>query len=127
MVRVCYDDLFRFLQELAHPTGKPFTLPGHYSGSATTYQTVLDYEVPADYELDVDFITLFSDAWSNTVWKLAIADISHLDGDTFQTSITLTWRNATVRSRQRVLLQCKSSSGAIAIDAVLTGNLREVS
>lgn len=127
MVRVCWDDLFPFLAGLAHPTGKPFTLPGHYSGSATTYQTVLDYEVPADYELDIDFITFLSDQWNNTKWKLAIGDIIHLDGDSFQTSITLTWRSATVRSRQRILLQCKSTSGAIAVDAVLTGNLREVS
>jgi hypothetical protein len=106
--------------------GFPIAKVNRYSGTDTEYQTVVEWTLPSDRKGLLDEVSMVSDSYTKTRFKLTIAGDVKFEGITLQAPLTLVWRNAEVEPTKTVLLEAKSSDGSsINVDGSVTG--REIS
>lgn len=126
IVRVCWDELFKFLRELFHPkAAKAWTVLHHLEGETTTnYKLIFEAKVEAGFEGVLDMITLYSDRPAATQWVLEIAgQVQFTDKKTF-VALTLSYSGLTIHTEQKIRLAVKTDGVATNITGGLSGQLR---
>ncbi len=126
VVRVCWDELFKFLQNLFRPKAAKAWTVLHYLEAETTtnYKLVFEAKVEAGFEGVLDMITLYSDRPDATQWVLEIAgQVQFTDKKTF-VALTLSYGGLTIHTEQKIRLAVKTDGVATNITGGLSGQLR---
>ena len=93
-----------------------------YSGSATTYQTVVSWTVAAGKAGALTEVEMESDTYAKTLWQLTIAGVVKFTDKFIQGPLTLIFPDVNLAAGAVVLLEAKSSDGtAIVADGTITG------
>lgn len=112
-------------QEVVPPsslTEDALALLDRYSGSATTYQTVVSWTVPAGKAGVLSEVEMESDTYAKTLWQLTIAGEVEFTNKAIQGPLALIFPNVNLAAGAVVLLEAKSSDGtAIVADGTITG------
>ena len=126
IVRVCWDELFAFLQKLFHPkAAKAWTVLHHLEAETTTkYKLVFETKVESGFEGILDMITLYSDRPSATQWYLEIAGQEQFTDKKAFVALTLSYSGLTIHTEQKVKLMVKTDGVATNITGGLSGQLR---
>ena len=125
VVKVCWDELFSFLQRLFRPrASKPWTELGNLDASvATKYTKVFEAIVPDSFEGKLIEISLHSSRPDTTQWSLVmVEEIQFADRKTY-TDLTLPYGGMSFASLQKIVLLAKTDGVATDIAGVLTGEL----
>ncbi len=95
--------------------------PGRYSGTATTYQTVVSWTVTADKLGELKEITILSSSYAKTVVKVTIGSVTWATDWTVQAAMPLIFEDLKLAAGSIVKVEVKSSDGtSITVDAVIT-------
>ena len=126
IVRVCWDDLFKFLQDLFHPkAAKAWSILENLDAeTATSYKKVFETEVEAGFEGVLDMITLYSDRGDVTQWQLEIAGQQQFTNKKSFVALTLSYGGLTIHTGQTIKLMVKTDGVATKINGGLSGQLR---
>ncbi len=126
VVRVCWDELFAFLQKLFHPkAAKAWTVLHHLEAETTTnYKLVFEATVEAGFEGVLDMITLYSDRPVATQWYLEIAGQGQFTDKKTFVALTLSYSGLTIHTEQKIKLAVKTDGVATNITGGLSGQLR---
>ncbi|MBA7522896.1 hypothetical protein ES705_15016 [subsurface metagenome] len=126
VVRVCWDELFKFLQDLFHPkAAKAWTVLQHLEAETTTnYKIVFQATVEAGFEGVLDMITLYSDRGDATQWYLEIAGQQQFTNKKAFVALTLSYNGLTIHTNQTIKLMVKTDGVATNITGGLSGQLR---
>ena len=127
VVRVCWDDLFAFLQKLLRPkTAKAWTALGNlHAETSTNYKQVFKAEVETDFEGILEEISLYSSRPDTTDWFLVIAGVPQFSDKKIYNSLTLPYGGLLIHTAQIVELFAKTTDGlATNIAGTLSGRLR---
>ncbi|MBW2674251.1 MAG: hypothetical protein JRD89_12695 [Deltaproteobacteria bacterium] len=93
-----------------------------HSGPETEYQTVVSWQVSENRLGMLREISMVSDNYTKTRFRLTIADERQFEDLEIQTSLTLPYPNLILPSEAVVLLEAKSSDGtSITVDGSITG------
>ena len=125
VVRVCWDDLFKFLQKLFRPkASKPWTELGNLDASVVTnYAKVFEAVVPDGFEGKLNEISLYSSRPDTTQWELTIVEEVQFTGKRIYTSLTLPYGGMSIATLQKITLSAKTDGVATDIAGTLTGEL----
>ena len=126
VVRVCWDELFNFLQKLFHPkAARAWTVLEHLDAeTSTNYKLVFETQVESGFEGVLDMITLYSDRPDATQWYLEIAgQVQFTDKKAF-VALTLSYSGLTIHTEQKIKLGVKTDGVATKITGGLSGQLR---
>jgi hypothetical protein len=105
--------------------GVPIAKVDRYSGSDTTYQTVVSWTVSLGKKGWLQEVSMITDNFEKTQFRLKIADEMLFEDKQIQSSLTLPFPWNELEEGSVVLLECKSTDGtAIVVDGSITG--REV-
>ncbi|MBA7644151.1 hypothetical protein ES703_51888 [subsurface metagenome] len=126
IVRVCWDDLFKFLRDLFHPrAAKAWTLLGNLDASVVTnYTKVFEALVESGFEGVLDMITLYSSRADVTQWYLEIAGQVQFTDKLTYAALTLSYGGLTIHTNQKIKLMAKTDGSATDISGALSGQLR---
>jgi len=126
VVRVCWDELFKFLQDLFHPkAAKAWTILEHLAAETTTkYKLVFEATVESGFEGVLDMITFYSDRGAATQWYLEIAGQEQFTDKLTFVALTLSYSGLTIHTEQKVKLMVKTDGVATNITGGLSGQLR---
>lgn len=126
IVRVCWDELFDFLQKLFHPkAAKAWTVLHHLEAETTTnYKAVFEATVESGFEGVLDMITLYSDRGATTQWYLEIAGQEQFTDKLAFVALTLSYSGLTIHTEQKIKLMVKTDGVATNITGGLSGQLR---
>lgn len=108
------------------PPGKPVGIVGRYSGSDTSYQTVVSWTVGQVWERDhgrLDEVSMNSDTYLKTLFRFTVEGKILFKDLQLQSDLTLPFRPPNeLRRGEYVKLECKSSDGtAIIVTSTITG------
>lgn len=105
--------------------GKPIAKLDRYSGTDTTYKTVVSWTVSAGKVGNLKEVSMISDTFAKTHFKLTIAGVEQFADKLIQASLSLPFPDNRLSPGDVVLLECKSTDGtSIIVDGSITG--REV-
>jgi len=106
--------------------GTPIARVDRYSGTDQTYQTVVSWAVSTGKRGDLKEVSMVTDNYSKTHFKLSIAGEEQFKDKLIQAPLTLPFpENHAIPAGQSVVLECKSTDGtSIKVDGSITG--REV-
>jgi hypothetical protein len=94
---------------------------GRYSGTATTYQTVVSWTVAAAKLGELKEITILSSSYSKTVLQVTVGSVVFATNWTVQAAMPLIFEDLKLAAGQIVKVEVKSSDGtSIIVDAVIT-------
>jgi hypothetical protein len=94
---------------------------GRYSGTATTYQTVVSWTVAADKLGELKEITILSSSYSKTVLQVTVGSVVFATNWTVQAAMPLIFEDLKLAAGEVVKVEVKSSDGtSIIVDAVIT-------
>ena len=126
IVRVCWDELFKFLQDLFHPkAAKAWSVVENLDAeTSTNYKKLFETIVEAGFEGSLDMITLYSDRPDATQWFLAIAGQEQFTDKKAHVALTLSYGGLTIHTRQKITLMVKTDGVATKICGALSGQLR---
>jgi hypothetical protein len=94
---------------------------GRYSGTATTYQTVVSWTVAAAKLGELKEITILSSSYSKTVLQVTVGSVVFATNWTVQAAMPLIFEDLKLAAGQVVKVEVKSSDGtSITVDAVIT-------
>ncbi|GAI67771.1 unnamed protein product [marine sediment metagenome] len=125
-VRVCWDELFDFLQKLFKPkAARAWTVLENLDAeTSTNYKKVFETQVEAGFEGVLDMISLYSENPDSTQWYLEIAgQVQFADKKTFA-ALTLSYSGLTIHTEQKIKLMVKTDGTATNIAGALSGQLR---
>jgi len=125
IVRVCWDELFRFLRDLFKPRKtRAWSALGNLDAETSTeYKTVFVETVPSDFEGILNEISLYSSRPDTTQWALVIIEEVQFINKKIYTSLSLPFRGVTVNTLQKITLKAKTDGVATNIAGSLTGQL----
>lgn len=125
ILRVCWDDLFTFLQKLFRPkASKPWTDFGNLDASTVTnYTKVFEAIVPSGFEGKLNEISLYSSRPDDTYWELVIVEEVQFTGKRIYQSLTLSYGGMSIATLQKITVRAKTDGAATDIAATLTGEL----
>jgi hypothetical protein len=93
-----------------------------YSGNSTSYQTVAEWTVTTDKVGKLHEVSLVSNNYAKTLFKLEIASITFMQDITIKTALTLPFNGLSIAEGETVTLSAKSSDGtSITVDGAITG------
>jgi len=93
-----------------------------YSGAATEYQTVVSWTVSSSRLGILKEVSMVSDNYDKTLFKLTIAGEVKFEDVEIQTTLSLPYPDLVLAPGQQVLLEAKSSDGtSITVDGSITG------
>lgn len=106
--------------------GKPVGIVDRYSGSDTSYQTVVSWTVGQVWERDhgrLDEVSMNSDSYAKTRFRFTVEGKILFKDLHLQSDLTLPFRPPNeLRRGEEVKIECKSSDGtAIIVTATITG------
>ncbi len=125
LVRVCWDELFKFLRDLFKPrAAKAWTAFGNLDAeTVTNYKKVFEAIVPDSFEGRLNEISLYSSRPDTTQWVLTIVEeVQFVDKRIYQ-SLTLSYGGMSVAPLQKITVGAKTDGTATNIAATLTGEL----
>jgi hypothetical protein len=94
---------------------------GRYSGTATTYQTVVSWTVAAGKLGELKEITILSSSYSKTVLQVTVGSVVFATNWTVQAAMPLIFEDLKLAAGEIVKVEAKSSDGtSITVDAVIT-------
>lgn len=103
-------------------TETAITAFGRYSGSATTYQTLVSWTVATGKAGVLASVELEADTYAKARFQLTIAGVVKFTDAQIQGPLDLEYPDVNLSAAQVVLLEVKSSDGtAIVADAVING------
>jgi len=125
VVRVCWDELFRFLRDLFKPrAAKAWTALGNLDASVVTeYTKVFEAIVPDDFEGSLNEISLYSSRPDTTLWALVIVEEAQFSDKRIYASLTLPYGGLTIHTKQKIVLLAKTDATATDIAGSLSGQL----
>ncbi|MBA7696833.1 hypothetical protein ES703_105485 [subsurface metagenome] len=125
-MRVCWDELFKFLRDLFHPKrARAWTILENLDAeTSTSYKKVFETQVEAGFEGVLDMITLYSDKPDSTQWYLEIAGQEQFTDKKSLVALTLSYGGLTIHTEQKVKLMVKTNGTATKISGALSGQLR---
>lgn len=125
LVRVCWDELFKFLRKLFKPrAARAWTALGDLPAETSTeYKKVFEAVVPPSFEGSLNEISLYSSRPDTTLWELVIVEEVQFTGKRIYSSLTLPYGGLTIRTEQKVILKAKTDGVATDIAGSLTGQL----
>lgn len=95
---------------------------GRYSGVATSYQAVAGWTVSTGNLGKLVEVSLKSNNYSKTLWKLIIGDDTFMQDVTIGGALTLPFNEAFISAGKAIALYAKSSDGtAITADGSIVG------
>lgn len=126
IVRVCWDELFKFLQDLFRSKlAKAWTAFGNLDASVVTvYTPVFKATVEEGFEGVLEEISLYSSLPATTEWFLTIAGEPQFSDKKIYSSLTLPYGGLLIHTGQSIELQAKTDGVATDIAGTLTGRLR---
>jgi len=105
--------------------GTPIARVDRYSGSDTTYKTVVSWTVSKGKTGTLKEVSMVTNQYSKTHFRLTIAGVKQFEDKIIQAPLTLPFPENELESESVVLLECKSTDGTpIIVDGSITG--REV-
>lgn len=105
--------------------GKPIAKVDRYSGSDTTYQTVVSWKVSSGRKGWLQEVSMITDKFRKTLFRLRIGDETLFEDKQIQTTLTLPFPWNELEEGTVVMLECRSIDGTpITVDGSITG--REV-
>jgi hypothetical protein len=125
IVRVCWDELFKFLRDLFKPrAAKAWSVLENLDAeTATDYKKVFEAIVPDDFEGSLNEISLFSSRPDSTLWVLVIVEEIQFTEKRIYASLTLPYGGLTIHTNQKILLAAKTDGTATDIAGSLSGQL----
>ncbi len=125
IVRVCWDELFAFLQKLFKPrAAKAWTALGNLPAETTTnYKKVFEAIVPDSFEGSLNEISLYSSRPDTTLWLLVIVEEVQFSEKRIYASLTLPYGGMTIRTNQKIRLLARTDGVATDIAGSLSGQL----
>lgn len=97
------------------PPGKPVGIVGRYSGSDTSYQTVVSWTVGQIWERDhgrLDEVSMNSSEYTKTLFRLTVEGKIFFKELQLQSDLTLPFRPPNeLRRGEVVKIECRSSDG----------------
>ena len=126
ITRVCWDELFAFLQNLFKPrAARPYVNLDRVTTTKQEYVKVVEWVVANDFKGELEGVTLNcpdSADFDNTHWKLEIAAQEKFKDKYIGTSLTLCFGGCEIQTKQSVVLWGKSVTGvAIKMDGAIYG------
>jgi len=126
VVRVCWDELFRFLGNLfKSKRAKAWTAFGNLDAeTSTNYKEVLKVDVEVDFEGLLQDISLYSSRADTTQWALQIAGQEQFKDKKTYVALTLNYGGLVIHTGQQIILRAKTDGTATNIAATLSGQLQ---
>ena len=126
IVRVCWDELFRFLSNLLKPKKtRAWSALGNLDAETSTeYKKVFEETVPDGFEGVLNEISLYSSRPDTTQWQLTIVEEVQFTDKKIYTSLSLPYRGVTINTQQKLTLKAKTDGTATDIAGSLSGQLR---
>ena len=126
IVRVCWDELFKFLQNLLKPkTARPYVNLDRVTTTKQEYVKVVEWKVASDFKGELEGVTLNCPVvadYDNTHWKLEVAAQVKFKDKYIGTALTLGFGGCEVHTDQTVTLWGKSVTGvAVKMDGAIYG------
>lgn len=107
------------------PTGTPVAIVGRLATSAAVYSTVVTWTVSAGNEGDLHEISMVTNNFSVTQFRLTISGAVQFTDRIIQTSLSLPWRINRLAAAAIVLLEAQSDGvTAVVVDGSITGTER---
>lgn len=95
---------------------------GRYTGTDTTYQTVASWTVEAGKTGELKEITILSDDYDHTQFKITVGGITFETDWAVQGAMPLIFEDLRLAAGSVVKVECKSTDGtSITVDAVIVG------
>jgi len=103
--------------------GVPIAKLDRYTGIDTDYKTVVSWTVSTAKRGDLKEVSMITDNYSKTHFKLTIAGKEQFKDKLIQAPLSLPFpENRAILAGQTVLLECKSTDGtSITVDGSITG------
>jgi len=95
---------------------------GRYSGTDTTYQEVAKWTVATGYIGELKHITLLSNDYTKTHFKITVGAVTYAEDWIILSSIPLVFEDLRLAAAAEVLVEVKSTDGtSIIVDASIVG------
>jgi len=102
--------------------GEPVVKLDRYSGSDTTYQTLVSWVVASGKKGSLKEISMLSDNFDKTYFRLRIGGETKFEDKQIQSPLTLSFPDNELDEGTEVLLECKSTDGSvITVDGTIIG------
>ncbi|MBA7650254.1 hypothetical protein ES703_58057 [subsurface metagenome] len=126
ITRVCWDELFDFLQNLFKPKfARPYVNLDRVTTTKREFVKVVEWVVAADFKGELEGVTLNCPVvadYDNTVWKLEIAGNEKFAGKYIGSALTLGFGGCEIHTQQKVTLWGKSTTGvSVKMDGAIYG------
>ena len=105
------------------PRGDPISLVDRYSGTDTTYKTVVSWTVTAGKTGELKEVSMMSDTYAATHFKLTIAGEEQFKDKIIGAPLTLPFPQNELEAGDIVILEVKrtGAGAAITVDGSITG------
>ncbi|MBA7523823.1 hypothetical protein ES705_15957 [subsurface metagenome] len=126
ITRVCWDELFAFLQDLFKPkAARPYVNLNRVTTDKQEYVKVVEWVVPSDFKGEIEGVTLNCPVvadYDNTLWGLEIASQVKFKDEYIGTALTLCFGGCEIHTHQSVILWGKSATGLpVKMDGAIYG------
>jgi hypothetical protein len=102
--------------------GTPVARLNRYTGSDQTYQEVVKWTVSTGKKGSLKEISMYSDNFEKTFWKLTIAGKVQFEDKVIPATLTLPFPDNELSEGDTVLIECKSADGTlITVDGSISG------
>lgn len=93
-----------------------------YSGNALAYQELVKWTVTADRIGELKEVSLVTDDYANTTWKLVIGDTTVFEDIVIQAPLTIPFFDLRLAEAKEVILSCHSDGATnIVADGSIVG------
>lgn len=99
------------LRGIAVPLGIPYSNLDRQTITATTYTTIVEWEINAGHTAELFEISLASNNYAKTQFKLLISDIEQWTDKYLITAFTQRFKGNELSEKTKVILQAKSYDG----------------
>ncbi|MBA7532982.1 hypothetical protein ES705_25217 [subsurface metagenome] len=126
ITRVCWDELFAFLQNLLKPkAARPYVNLDRVTTTKQEYVKVIEWVVANDFKGELEGVAfncpVIAD-YANTLWGLEIASQVKFKDKYIGSSLTLCFGGCEIHTQQSVVLWGKSATGlAVKMDGAIYG------
>jgi hypothetical protein len=112
------------VQPVLTALGTPVSKLDSITTSATTYQTVVEWEVPQQFTGELFEVTMSSTDYAHTRFRLVLANLEQWTDQELPSSLTQPFRGNKLSETQKVQIQAKSSDGtSITVYGAIAGKL----
>lgn len=102
--------------------GTPIARVDRYSGTSTTYEEVVSWLVGTGKKGDLKEVSMYSDNFAKTHFKLVIRSTTQFEDKLIQTSLSLPFPDCELPEGATVALYAKSTNGtSITVDGSISG------